>query len=224
MKKVMIIEDDPMVALINRKYVESIKGFLVEDVVSEKDKAIKILKSKPIDLILLDVYLPKENGIEILKAIRAEGILVDVIMITATNKVEKIKCAFAYGVVDYLIKPFEFDRFQEAINKFLAKDNLLKECTGIKQKQIDNLSKVETTLDLPKGLNEKTLKKLTDFLEENIGTIWTIREIASEVGISNVTIKKYMEYLEEVGKVSSTITYGNIGRPEYKYEYKNSMV
>ncbi|AYE34135.1 response regulator [Clostridium septicum] len=224
MKKVMIIEDDPMVALINRKYVESIKGFLVEDVVSEKDKAIKILKSKSIDLILLDVYLPKENGIEILKAIRAEGILVDVIMITATNKVEKIKCAFAYGVVDYLIKPFEFDRFQEAINKFLAKDNLLKECTGIKQKQIDNLSKVEITLDLPKGLNEKTLKKLTDFLEENIGTIWTIREIASELGISNVTIKKYMEYLEEVGKVSSTITYGNIGRPEYKYEYKNSMV
>ncbi|SLK22755.1 putative Transcriptional regulatory protein [Clostridium chauvoei JF4335] len=59
MKKVMIIEDDPMVALINRKYIESIKGFSVEDIVSEKEEAIKILKSKQIDLVLLDVYLPK---------------------------------------------------------------------------------------------------------------------------------------------------------------------
>ena len=112
MKKVVIVEDDPMVALINKKYVEMIDGFKVIGTVSNKEDLIKILNENDVSLILMDVYLPKENGIQILRYIRNMGILTEVIMMTAADNSEEIKTAFAYGVIDYLIKPFEFDRFK----------------------------------------------------------------------------------------------------------------
>ena len=41
------------------------------------------------------------------------------------NSTNEIKRAFAYGVVDYLVKPFEFERFKEAINKYKARKKVL---------------------------------------------------------------------------------------------------
>ena len=91
------------------------------------------------------------------------------------------------------------------------------------QKDIDTLlmnSSLESQVKLPKGLNEKTLDRVIKFLNENSNEVWTLREIAYEIKISNVTIKKYMDYLESIGKVNSEMTFGNVGRPEYKYFVK----
>ena len=159
----------------------------------------------------------------ILKVIREKNIFTDVIMITAANSSDEIKKAFAYGVVDYLVKPFEFERFKESINKYKIKNNLLLNDEILTQNDIDNLimnNSLGNQVKLPKGLNEKTLNRVIKFLNENSHEVWTLREIAYEIKISNVTIKKYMDYLESIGKVGSEMTFGNVGRPEYKYFVK----
>ena len=61
---------------------------------------------------------------------------------------------------------------------------------------------------------------IIDFLNEKSNEVWTLREIAYEIKISNVTIKKYMDYLESIGKVDLEMNFGNVGRPEYKYFVK----
>ena len=66
----------------------------------------------------------------------------------------------------------------------------------------------------------KNQDKIIKFLNENSNKVWTLREIANEIKISNVTIKKYMDYLDSIGKVDSEMTFGNVGRPEYKYFVK----
>ena len=53
--------------------------------------------------------------------------------------------------------------------------------------------------------------------------MWTLREIAYEIKISNVTIKKYMDYLESVDMLYVESTSGNVGRPELKYSLKMQM-
>ena len=218
MKNVLIIEDDPMVSLINRKYIEFIKDFKVIDLVYTEEEVLKVLDREKIDLILLDYYLPKQNGLEILKTIRNKGCLADVIMITAANSAEEVKAAFAYGVIDYLIKPFEFDRFKEAINKYISKHKLLKENKNLEQKELDILSqKEQLSIEVPKGLSKKTLEKVIELLEKESSKQWTIREISECLGISNVSIKKYMDHLEKIKKVKMSSSYGNVGRPEYKY-------
>ena len=227
MKKVIIVEDDPMVALINKRYVEMIQGFKVIKTVSTKEDLIRILNEEDIALILMDVYLPNDNGINILKSIRDLGFVTEVIMMTAADSSDDIRKAFAYGAIDYLIKPFEFERFKEAINKYKIKRKLLNNDKVLTQSDIDTLiinKSEEVGLKLPKGLNKKTLDKVIEFLNENSKKIWTLREIAYEMKISNVTIKKYMDYLEKNGKVSSEISFGNIGRPEYKYSVIKSKL
>ena len=217
-KKILIVEDDPMVALINKRFLENMGFKDILGPVQTEEEIIKVLDKENIDLILLDIYLPKKNGIDILKSLRYKKYLTDVIMITAANSVEEVKRAFAYGVTDYLVKPFEFERFEEAINKYKQKNNLLNKREALSQQDIDVISKsLEEKIELPKGLNQKTLDRIMEFLKENQGKVWTLREIAYELKISNVTIKKYMDYLEDVKKVNVTLTSGNVGRPEYKY-------
>ncbi|EOU1829170.1 response regulator [Clostridium perfringens] len=217
-KKILIVEDDPMVALINKRFLENMGFKDILGPVQTEEEIIQLLDKENIDLILLDVYLPKKNGIDILKSLRYKKYLTDVIMITAANSVEEVKRAFAYGVTDYLVKPFEFERFEEAINKYKQKNNLLNKREALSQQDIDIISKsLEEKIELPKGLNQKTLDRIMEFLKENKGKIWTLREIAYELKISNVTIKKYMDYLEDIKKVNVTLTSGNVGRPEYKY-------
>ena len=209
---VLIVEDDPMVALINKRYLEQITGVKTFGPVMYEKEIISSLEENKIDLILMDVFLPEKSGIDILKVIREKNIFTDVIMITAANSADEIKKAFAYGVVDYLVKPFEFERFKDSINKYKIKKNLLLNDEILTQNDIDNLlmnNSLENQVKLPKGLNE------------NSHEIWTLREIAYEIKISNVTIKKYMDYLESIGKVDSEMTFGNVGRPEYKYFVKN---
>lgn len=217
-KKILIVEDDPMVALINKRFLENMGFKDILGPVQTEEEIIKVLDKENIDLILLDVYLPKKNGIDILKSLRYKKYLTDVIMMTAANSVEEVKRAFAYGVTDYLVKPFEFERFEEAVNKYKQKNNLLNKREALSQQDIDVISKsLEEKVELPKGLNQKTLDRVMEFLKENQGKVWTLREIAYELKISNVTIKKYMDYLEDVKKVNVTLTSGNVGRPEYKY-------
>lgn len=217
-KKILIVEDDPMVALINKRFLENMGFKDILGPVQTEEEIIQLLDKENIDLILLDVYLPKKNGIDILKSLRYKKYLTDIIMITAANSVEEVKRAFAYGVTDYLVKPFEFERFEEAINKYKQKNNLLNKREALSQQDIDVISKsLEEKIELPKGLNQKTLDRIMEFLKENKGKVWTLREIAYELKISNVTIKKYMDYLEDIKKVNVTLTSGNVGRPEYKY-------
>lgn len=217
MIKVLIVEDDPMVAFINKHYLDKIGNIKTVGPVSTEEEIISIIETEKIDLVLLDVFLPEKNGLEILKNLRKNKYLVDVIIISAANSPSELREAFACGIVDYLIKPFQFERFEEAINKYKFKMNLLNGESELNQKDVDSLYSNSKISELPKGLNRLTLERVVSFLKNNSNVVWTLREIASEMNLSNVTIKKYMDYLENMGEIQVEVAYGNIGRPEYKY-------
>ena len=91
MYKVLIVEDDPMVASINSIFLEKYSNLEVINIVKTEEEVFENLEKYSIDLILCDVYLGESNGIEILKKIRNKGILTDIIFITALNESNKIK-------------------------------------------------------------------------------------------------------------------------------------
>ena len=88
MMKVLIVEDDPMVALINKSYLEQIGDIEVLGPVMYEKDIINILEKEDINIILLDVFLPEKSGIEILQSLRSKSFFNDVIMITAANNIE----------------------------------------------------------------------------------------------------------------------------------------
>ncbi len=65
-----------------------------------------------IDLVLLDVYMQQDSGLDLLPTIRESGRAIDVIMITSAADAATVQTAMHYGVVDYLIKPFQFPRLK----------------------------------------------------------------------------------------------------------------
>ena len=223
MIQVMIVEDDPMVREINSKFLKRVEGFVLYKAVSNLDEAKQyILENKP-DLILLDVYLPKENGISLLKWIRGQELDIDIILITADKTMERIQEAFRYGVVDYLIKPFDFERFKEALLQFKGRYYKFKESELMEQKELDKLlsnsdiASSQTEDEFAKGVNKYTYKAIWDEIEKNSGKDFTAEELAEKLGIARVTVRRYLEYMEKENKVDKSVEYGKVGRPQHKY-------
>ena len=217
MKNVLIVEDDPMVAMINKEYLSSFQNIKVLGRTFTEKDTLDFLTTHKVDLIILDVFLGEENGIEILKKIRTLGYTTDVIMITSANGGEDIKKAFSFGCIDYLIKPFDFERLKISIDKIFTRDEILNK-SKVKQDSIDNIHSTPSSLNLPKGLNSKTLEKVTQIISNLPNEEFGIKDICQITDISNVTIKKYLDYLENIKYITSFTNYGNIGRPLYLYK------
>lgn len=223
MNKVLIVEDDPMVAQINKKYVESVEGFQVINVMGDGSQALEFLTKNKVDLIILDIYMPKLDGISFLNEMRRKQITCDVIMVTAAKEVEKIQDAMQLGIIDYLIKPLEYERLKEALEKYITRLNLFRRKDCMNQEDIDKimLSKVKNPRNnLPKGLNKKTLDRTILFIESNQYKSMSAEEIAEGLGVTKVTVRRYMNYLEKIGYVEQEIEYGSLGRPSYSYKWK----
>lgn len=221
MYRVLIVEDDPMVAMINEQYICRNKSFRVVSICKDGKSAISYLEENPIDLLILDVYMPKTDGFETLRHIRRHKIPVDVIMVTAANDKASLEEALHLGVVDYLVKPFTFDRFQVALEKFTAQTDALKDLDTLNQKNIDfiidNSRKKSDELH-PKGIQEKTLNTILEHLKKHPGSWLTGDSIAEEIGLTSVTVRRYMNYLTESGKVQSEMNYETGGRPCMLYK------
>lgn len=223
MIKVLIVEDDPMVAEINKRYLQDVKGFHLSGLVHTVKDAVEFLKKQEIELILLDVYMPGENGLLLLKYIREHHLEIDVILITAASEKDKIQSALRYGAVDYLIKPFEFERFQQALMtyqdkyKFFASNDVLKQedlddrILSTEQKLIE-----EPIIDLPKGLTSSTLQVVMDVIKTKGNDPFSTDDISESTFISRVSVRKYLKFLTQLGVLKESLTYG-IGRPVYLY-------
>ena len=221
MYKVLIVEDDPMVAMINEQYIKRSKNFTLVGKCGDGMSALSFLEKNDIDLIILDVYMPKMNGFETLREIRNRQITTDVIMVTAANDIDSLEEALHLGVVDYLVKPFTFDRFQMALEKYIAKINALKDIEKLNQSNIDSIivnSRKNTQDLLPKGIQEKTMQCIMDYLRENSGVWFTGDQIAGEIGLTGVTVRRYMNYLSESGRVIGEMNYETGGRPCMLYK------
>ncbi|OGC22861.1 hypothetical protein A2291_08780 [candidate division WOR-1 bacterium RIFOXYB2_FULL_42_35] len=122
--KILIVDDekslrDSMQMLLQEKY----------DVFVAKTgkQAIEIVKTKPIDLVLLDIRMPEIDGIEVLKIIKGINESIEVIMVTAVIMVKKAVQAIRLGAYDYLAKPFDIETLQEQVAKALEKKKLTQE-------------------------------------------------------------------------------------------------
>lgn len=221
MIEVMIVEDDPMVREINSKFLKRVEGFTLYKAVANLEDAKKFIEGKKPDLILLDVYLPKENGVDLLKWVRSQEIDIDVILITADKSMERVQEAFRYGVVDYLIKPFSFERFKESLNQFKERYYKFKGNDVIEQKDLDKLisspNSSQNEEDFAKGLNKYTYRSIWDEIEKNNFEGFTAEALAEKLGIARVTVRRYLEYMEKESKVEKVVEYGKVGRPQHKY-------
>lgn len=127
----LLIEDDPMVQEVNRQFIEQVEGFIVIAAASNGLEGIQLIKQHQPDLTIIDMYMPSQDGLTTLQQIRANGYKTDVIAVTAASDIETVRKVLQYGAVDYIMKPFKFERMKQALEQYrsfqvkISKKNIL---------------------------------------------------------------------------------------------------
>ncbi len=114
MIKAIIIDDEPLARLIVKEYLQAWPQVTVMQECADGFEGLKAIQQHKPDLVFLDIQMPKINGFEMLELIEDAP---DVIFTTAFD--EYAIRAFESHAVDYLLKPFNKDRFGKAIQKWL---------------------------------------------------------------------------------------------------------
>ena len=231
MIRVLLVEDDPMVAELNRMYVSRVGGFEVLASVRSGAEALDLLQRQPVDLLLLDIFMPGQSGIELMGAIRKQALDVDVIFVTAARDTVTLDRALKLGAMDYLIKPFEFERLKQALEHYRETRHMIRRGEALDQAELDRrlarrrpeAPKAEA---LPKGLDRNTLEKVLKAIMAWGGdTPWfTSEEIGQQVGISRVSVRKYFEFLGTLKVLRMEPGYGTGGRPVHRFQFQKAYL
>ncbi len=217
---VFIVEDDPMVLDVNKGFLEKMTGFTLVGVSANGEEALTHIKNLKPNLVLLDMFLPDMSGMEILVELRLERIPCDVIMITAARDAVTIQEVLRLGAVDYMVKPFRFERFQKSLQDYYKMAKKINSLEHLKQEDIDDwLGSTGNGVELPKGLNDLTMKQIVLALVDVTDDV-TAEQLSQKVGMARVTVRKYLDFLAMKGKVHIEMQYGNIGRPTKFYSLK----
>jgi DNA-binding NtrC family response regulator len=142
--RVLIVEDDPAQR-------EMLVGFLrdlgVETEAAENGRrALDLLDSQPIDLVVTDLRMPGMEGSELLKKIKAQNPELGVVLVTAFGTVQGAVEALKAGACNYLLKPLDLDEVEHVIRRCLADRQLRRENRELRQRlgEIESLPGIVT--------------------------------------------------------------------------------
>jgi two-component system, LytTR family, response regulator len=109
----IIVDDEPLALELMETYISQVPGLELKETFSDAISAWGYMQRNPVDLVFLDIQMPDINGIQLARSLDKRNPMI--IFTTAYSKyaVE----GFNVNAVDYLLKPFEFSRFLEAVNK-----------------------------------------------------------------------------------------------------------
>jgi response regulator of citrate/malate metabolism len=128
MIRVLIVDDDFMVARVHTGFVQQTAGFTVAGVAHTGQEALRAATELQPDLVLLDIYLPD----------------IDVLAITAAREVSTVRRALRGGVVHYLMKPFDYADLRHRLEHYAAAHHRLADSEITDQSEVDRIFGIRT--------------------------------------------------------------------------------
>ncbi|MBF6181690.1 response regulator [Nocardia otitidiscaviarum] len=222
MIRVLVVDDDFMVARVHSGYVSRTAGFEVAGVAHTGGEALRMIGELRPDLVLLDIYLPDIDGLSVLRGIR-ETAEADVIVVSAADHVDTIRAAVRGGVLHYLIKPFTYGALHDQLRHFATLHTKLSGLDRAAQADIDQVfgARPSGTIALPKGLTAHTADLVARVLRA-ADTDLSAQECAAAAALSRVSARRYLEYFVDTARAEVRLRYGGTGRPERRYRWTGS--
>lgn len=226
MIRVLVVDDDFMVARLHSSVVARQEGFEVAGIASTGKDALRAVAATRPDLLLLDIYLPDMTGLDVLSRLReGDSGEVDVIVISAARDLDTLRTALRGGVFQYLVKPFEIESLQQRLGEYAAHRAELAELTEVGQDDVDRVFRAGASAGrgsatLPKGISPETTELVLGALEAAGDEGLSATECAESTGLSRSSTRRYLEYLVTVGTTEMRPRYGAAGRPERRYRLR----
>ncbi|TRW78414.1 response regulator [Mycolicibacterium sp. 018/SC-01/001] len=230
MIRVLIVEDEPLIAEAHQTYLGRLQGFSVAAVVHTARDAMRAASDaaagdSPIDLVLLDIGLPDANGIALASALSGLRPAPDIITITSERDLEMVRAAVGHGALAYLLKPFTFAAFRDRLERYARyRDALPAGTDAASQAEVDRaLSELRIGPDrasAPKGIAPGTNDEIARVVRDSAEAGITADAVAKQIGVSRVTAWRYLERLADEGTVRRETDYGKAGRPKTRYQWR----
>ncbi len=219
---VLVVEDDEVAAAAHAMYVERVPGFTVEAVAHSAQQATRLLGSRAIDLVLLDMGLPDRPGLSVVQNMRAAGHRADVIAVTSAREVAVVRAAVSLGIVQYILKPFVFATLRERLEAYLSyRARVAEAVVADTQGQVDSMFTAlhsGSATPLPKGMSEDLFTRTCAGLRDAAEPL-SSSELGLVLGVSRVTARRYGEHLVAIGRARRGSRYAGAGRPEVTYAW-----
>ena len=210
---VLVVDDDFRVANLHAGIVDSIAGFTIAGTANTLATARERVAAEPIDLALVDVYLPDGSGIDFVREI-----LCDAMILTASTESDTVRAAIAAGALAYLVKPFPHTELAARLAAYARYRRILA------VPQVDN-ARVSAALhalrpaaaaSTPAAVGSPTKDLVLQSIVD-AGVPLSAGEVATAIGISRATAQRYLATLVTSGAVRMGLRYGSTGRPEQEY-------
>lgn len=238
---VLVVAVDRTAARAQAAYVNRLPGFRTAATVGSAAAGLRRLAKGDIDLILLDRRLPDGDGAELAARLREQGFQGDVILTRAADDHWSAEGdATPPGAVGELVRPFTFDGFRATLLAWVATRALSDEpvdagrhgaaVVGKSDRSTGRRSRVGRA-GLPLGLRPDTLDAITEVVQHRCGAPaagtaestagdpagLSVSFVASAVGASRITVRRYLEYLADAGVLARSLRQRAAGRPEALY-------
>lgn len=219
--RVLVVDDQPLVARAHRELVDRVDGFTAVDAVHDGPAALVRARQGDVDVVLLDLTMPGMDGIEVCRRLHAASGAPDVIVVTAVRDMAAVHTAVRHGAVLYVVKPFTFAVLRERLHQYVSFRRAAADGRAVDQCEIDAaLATLRTPVPVPvpKSLSSESLDVVRAALLTADGPL-TATEVADRTGMARVTARRYLEHLVTTGTCTREPEYGRTGRPVLRYAW-----
>lgn len=210
---VLVVEDDFRVANMHAGIIEALPGFTVAEIANTLAAA---RRAEPVDLALVDVYLPDGSGIDLIRELRSDSII-----LSAATETDTIRAAMAAGALSYLVKPFAPTELAARLAGYARYRRIL---SGSPLGQAD----VDAALDalrprIAAQVSPAAPSPTKDLVLQALAAAdgpMSAAEVAAAIGVSRATAQRYLAGLATTDDVKVGLRYGTTGRPEQEFVAK----
>ncbi|MDQ1294476.1 MAG: hypothetical protein QG608_2359 [Actinomycetota bacterium] len=249
MIRVLVVDDQPIVAAVHREMVNGADGFRAVAVAHNGRTALARVVHGDIDLVLLDLTMPGMDGLEVCRRLHALAEPPDVIVVTAIRDMTAVHAAVRHGAALYLVKPFTAGDLRERLRQYASFRRSATAGTAADQQEIDQALatlRVPAPPAVPKSLSPESLDAVRTVLQEARDSSaprvpgstqgpetpetpgpkespegLTASETAERTGMARVTARRYLEHLVADGVCVREPVYGRTGRPLLRYRIRD---
>ena len=211
---VLVVDDDFRVAQMHAGIVEALPGFTV---VATANTRAAAREADPVDLALVDIYLPDGSGIELLRELRCEKIV-----LSAATESETIRAAISAGALAYLVKPFAPTELAARLAGYARYRRILSGANlgpGEIDSALEALRPRAAAQQAPSAAASPTKQLVLQALMSADAPL-SAAEVAAEIGVSRATAQRYLAGLVSANEVKVGLRYGTTGRPEQEFVAK----
>ena len=211
--RVLVVEDDFRVAELHASVVSGVPGFTVTAVAGSIAAARDAIRDAPVDLALVDVYLPDGCGVDLIRSLDCDSFVLG-----AAGDGTTVRAALAAGTLVYLVKPFASTELARRLAAY-AQYRRVVAGDELTQTEIDTaLASLRPVLPTARTPASQSVTKdlVLQALRESSQPL-SAGEVAATIGVSRATAQRYLAALVAKGQLRMQLRYGTTGRPEQEY-------